>query len=160
MKGRLIQTQSQNIKKIKKTICPYCDRKLKPAVRMPEDQEHYIVYECRYCRIEIKVSDIKNGTIPKKFDELFVKKRNEKIKQCKYGPEPNECVYCYSKKIQEYPENYTWECLDCEEIFEWHSYEVSFTGEISLAAKSKHHAIIKAYKFTDDLDCEATEVDR
>jgi ribosomal protein L37AE/L43A len=151
--------ESKNVKKIKEGNCPYCERKLKPSAR-GSSKGVISVLECRYCKITVKISDIRNNTIPKQFNEEVEKERQEKLKSCKHTPVPKECPYCESVSIREYPDNYTWECLECEDMFEWRYYEVRFSGEVTLAAESRQEAESKAYNYTDDLDCDAWEVDR
>jgi len=151
--------EPENFKKIRRGICPYCERKLKPY------EERKIIYiTCRYCKIKIKTSDIRNDTIPKKFNEKIQEKKDKEHKEIltkyKHHPIPKKCPYCKSKSVERYPEDYTWECDGCKEIFEWKWYECHFHGEVTVAATSEADAISLAYKNTGDLDVDMVrEVD-
>ncbi|TXT53271.1 MAG: hypothetical protein BAJALOKI1v1_2560009 [Promethearchaeota archaeon] len=173
--------KSRNIENIKKGICPYCKRNLKPYVDIDEE-EHWTIMKfskksellsernevkqgidylvCRYCDFKIKKSDIRNEHFPKKLDERYTKKQKQKIKKCIHIPVPKECPYCQGKKIREYPEDYTWECLnpDCEVVFEWKEYEVHFYGTIRVVADSEEMASELAYQRTGDLWNEINEI--
>jgi hypothetical protein len=151
--------KSKNIEKIKNGICPYCKRKLKPITTFEKGRgiDHLI---CRYCDLKIKKSDIRKENFPNKIDERYTIKQKKKIKKCIHSPVPNKCPFCESKKIREYPEDYTWECLNhkCEETFQWREFRVHFYGSITVVADSKEMASELAYERTGDLWTEVDEV--
>jgi hypothetical protein len=155
--------KSKNIEKIKEKICPFCNRKLKPIIKFNEEEQKsfytfaqpipYLVkkeiylkkgieyFTCRYCKIEIKNSDIRNNTIPNKFNEIIIKKREEQNSKHKYGPKPKECIQCGSDNLTEDPEqDNSWECKNCGEISTWQTYQVIFSGDIEVYAESEEMA--------------------
>lgn len=164
--------------------CPKCQRILKPTFHpMNEEHIHKIIYTsydrkkikkvespdlltCRYCKISVKVSLLRNQKDPIKFLEDFKKipigysisedtkekirlkeDHEENMTKYKHYPVPNKCPMCNSKDIVADCSDHGWICISCDEYFGWHSFRVIFHGDVELEAENKDMASEKAYYY-------------
>ena len=143
-------------------LCPKCERKLKPSILLGRSVE---VLECRYCKISVKTSLIREQKNPQKYIDQFKKiPENKEIKEeerehqrlreehadnmknFKHVPFPEECPDCESKDIVADCCNNGWICLSCDRYFELREYRVMFHGDIELYAENKTQASEKGYE--------------
>jgi len=147
-------------------ICPKCKRKIKPGLKS-ERFETFLV--CRYCKISVKTSlireqkdpqmfldrfkDIPEGTEIKeveKYNMRLRKEHSENLKKYKHAHFPNKCPYCQSEDIVADCGVNSWICLSCDSYFKWVLYEVAIHGQVPVLASDEDMAKEKACSYLGD----------
>ncbi len=156
--------------------CPKCKRNLKPSIKEGNLQiteypskvikkiDLHDLLVCRYCKISVKLSVLRNQKNPIKFIEDFKnipigykisedtkekirlrEDHKENMERYKHYPVPNKCPYCKSEDIVADCSEHGWICISCDEYFEWHNFRIIFHGDVDLEAENEDCASEKGY---------------
>jgi len=150
-------------------ICPKCKRNLKPSLQVVPRFSDLLV--CRYCKISVKVSLIREQKDPQAFLDRFknipegteikevelekirlLEEHFNNLAKYKHTRVPKKCPYCQSEDIVADSADNCWICLSCDSYFKWVLYEVAIHGQVSVLATDEDMAKEKAYSHLGD-DC-------
>lgn len=132
---------------------------------------------CRYCKIKVRVSLLRKQKNPSQFIANFKKMpmgfsmsadtiekiqlredHEENLRKYKHTPRPNKCPNCKSEDIVAECGDYGWNCISCDEYFEWKSYRIMFHGDVELESDSEDNAREYGYVLLEkgvlDIDAE------